>query len=78
MKVKVYKTNGCPWCEKAIKYLKNNEVEIEILNCSENEEYKKELIAKTHQNSVPVIEINNEIIIGFDKKKIDELINIEG
>lgn len=71
MKVKIYKTNGCPWCEKAIKYLETKGVKLEIKNCSENEEYKKELIEKTKQTSVPVIMIEDVTIIGFDKKMID-------
>lgn len=74
MQVKIYKTNGCPWCEKTIKYLKSRGVEVEILNCSENEVYKYQLIRDSHQTSVPVIVVDDNVIIGFDKKRIDEVL----
>lgn len=72
MKVKVYKTNDCPWCKKVINYLEKKGCEIEQLNCSENEDYRKELIDKSKQTSVPVLDIDGTIILGFDKKLIDE------
>lgn len=71
MKVKVYKTNGCPWCEKVIRYLESKGIDIDICNCSESEDFRKELVEKTKQNSVPVIEINGQIVFGFDKHAID-------
>lgn len=74
MKAKVYKTNGCPWCEKLLKYLDNKGVEVEILNCSENEVYRDELIKRTRQSSVPVLVVGGEFTIGFDKKAIDQLL----
>lgn len=76
MKVKVYKTNDCPWCKKVITYLERKGCEIEQLNCSENEEYRKELIEKTKQTSVPVIDIEGEIILGFDRKAIDSKLEV--
>lgn len=72
MKVKVYKTNDCPWCKKVINYLEKKGCEIEQLNCSENEEHRKDLIDKSKQTSVPVLDIDGTIILGFDKKLIDE------
>lgn len=71
MKVQVYKTNGCPWCEKVLKYFEKKGVEVEIKNCSESEEYREELIEKTKQTSVPVIIIDDVTIFGFDKKMLD-------
>lgn len=74
MKAKLYKTNGCPWCEKTIKYLVSKGVEVEILNCSEDESIKDEMIKITHQMSVPVTIINDKIILGFNKTEIDEVL----
>lgn len=71
-KIKLYKTTDCPWCRKVLAYLKQKEnVEIEELNCSENEEYKNELLEKTKQLSVPVLDIEGKIVYGFDKRAID-------
>lgn len=72
MIIKLYKTNNCPWCMKVAAYLEKKGVSFESLNCSENEEFKKELVEKTRQVSVPVIDIDGKIIIGFDRRKIDE------
>lgn len=74
MKIKLYKTNDCPWCEKVIKYLDHKGVDFEIKNCSENEVYRDELIKLTRQNSVPVVAFGGKFIIGFDKKAIDNMI----
>lgn len=57
IKAIVYKTNNCPWCEKVLNYLHTKGVEVDVRNCTENEEYRTELITKTMQSSVPVIEI---------------------
>ena len=70
--ITIYKTDGCPWCEKAIKYIQSKGHEVNIVNCSTDPEYyRKILIEKTRQSSVPVIEINDVTIIGFDRKMID-------
>lgn len=78
MKVKLYKTNECPWCEKVMKYLEHMGVEYEIKNCSENEVYRDELITLTRQSSVPVVAVDDKFIIGFDKKAIDVLFKLQG
>lgn len=71
MTVKLYKTTNCPWCVKVATYLEKKGVQFEPLNCSENEEYKQELVNKSHQTSVPVLDIDGQIIIGFDRPRID-------
>lgn len=72
MKVKLYKTENCPWCVKVLGYLEKKGAEIEIVNCTNNEENRKELIEVSRQTSVPVSVINGKVIIGFDRKAIDE------
>lgn len=69
--VKVYSTNSCPWCVKAKNYLKSVNVEFEDLNVQENMGARDEMISKSKQMGVPVLDINGTIIIGFDKPAID-------
>ena len=70
--VKVYSTNSCPWCVKAKKYLKSINVEFEEYNVSDDMIAREEMIKKSKQMGVPVLDINDEIIIGFDKNAIDK------
>ena len=77
MKIKVYSTTMCPWCVKAKEYLKEKGVEFEDINVSENQEAAKEMIEKSGQMGVPVIMINDRIIVGFDQAAIDEELSKE-
>jgi glutaredoxin-like YruB-family protein len=76
-KVKVFSTKFCPPCIVLKQFLNDNKIEFEAFDVSENEEARKEMIEKTGQMGVPVIEIDNEIVIGFDKVKISELLGIK-
>lgn len=74
MSVKVYSTPTCPWCTMAKKYLNEKKVNYEDLDVSRNSTAAHEMITKSGQRGVPVIEIDGNIIIGFDKEKIDSLL----
>ncbi|GAA0087151.1 glutaredoxin family protein [Clostridium sp. MB05] len=74
--VKVYSTNSCPWCVKAKNYLKSVNIEFEDLNVQEDMTARDEMINKSKQMGVPVLDINGTIIVGFDKKAIDSALNI--
>lgn len=68
--IKVYTTNSCPWCVKVKNYLKSENLEFEELNVQDDMEAREEMINKSHQMGVPVLDINDNIIIGFDKPAI--------
>ena len=74
--VKVYTTNTCPWCDKAKSYLKSKNVEFEELNVQDDMVAREEMIKKSKQMGVPVLDVNGTIIIGFDKPAIDTALNI--
>ena len=69
-KVKIYTSSTCHWCMKAKEFFKQHKVEYEELNCSENPTYRDEVIKKTGQRGVPVIEIGKKIIIGYDEDEL--------
>jgi glutaredoxin-like YruB-family protein len=69
-KVKVYSTTTCHWCVKAKEWLKENNIEFEDIDVGSNEEAAKEMVEKSGQMGVPVLDVNGEIIIGFDPEKI--------
>jgi len=76
-KVKVYGTPICPWCIKAKNFLKEHNIEFEDFDISSNEEAKKEMFDKSGQMGVPVLDIDGEIIVGFDVEKIKSLLKIK-
>lgn len=68
--IKVYTTNTCPWCVKVKNYLKSENIEFEELNVQNDMTAREEMIKKSNQMGVPVLDIDNTIIIGFDKPAI--------
>lgn len=70
--IKIYSTNSCPWCVKAKNYLNAKNIPFEELNVSDDIKAREEMISKSKQMGVPVLDINGEIIIGFDKPAIDK------
>lgn len=76
-KVRVFSTKVCPYCVVLKQFLNDNKIEFEDLDVSENEEARKEMIEKTGQMGVPVIQIDNEIIVGFNKPKLSQLLGIK-
>lgn len=74
--IKVYSTDSCSWCMKVKQYFKLKNIDFEDVNVQRNQSAKREMIAKTHQMGVPVIDINGTIIVGFDRNAIDEALNL--
>lgn len=74
--VKVYTTNSCPWCVKAKNYLKSKEVDFEELNVQDDMDARQEMVVKSKQMGVPVLDIEGTIIVGFDKPVIDEALGL--
>jgi Glutaredoxin-like protein, YruB-family len=71
MTVKVYSTPTCPWCTVAKNYLASKNVEFEDIDVSRNREAAMEMVRKSGQRGVPVLDINGNIIVGFDQSSID-------
>lgn len=75
--IKIYSTPTCPWCKKAKAYLTEKGIAFESVDVSSDEKSQKEMIEKSGQMGVPVLDIDGKVVIGFDKEKIDELLNIK-
>ncbi len=73
-KVKVYSTPTCPWCKRTKEFLKEKNVQFDDINVAEDREAAKEMVEKSGQMGVPVIEIDGEIVVGFDKEKLESLL----
>ena len=75
--VKVYSTPTCPYCIRAKQFLKDNNIIFEDIDVSSNQPAAEEMISKSGQMGVPVIEIDGGIIVGFDKDKIKEALELK-
>ncbi len=73
----IYSTPTCPYCQMAKMFLKQHNIAYTEHNVAEDMQAQKEMIEKSKQMGVPVIDINGEIVIGFDKKRMKELLKID-
>ena len=73
----IYSTPTCPYCEMAKDYFKKNNVDFESFDVSTDEKAAKDMISKSHQMGVPVIDINGAIIVGFDKESINKALGLK-
>ena len=75
--IRVFSTSACPYCVTLKEYLKQHNLEFEDIDVSEDMKAQKEMIEKSGQMGVPVVEIDGQIIIGFDREKISKILNIK-
>ena len=76
-KVRVFTTVSCPYCYTLMEFLKEKGIKFEEIDVSKDKKAKEELIKKSGKMEVPVIEIDGQIVVGFDKEKIVKLLNIK-
>ncbi len=72
MSVTVYSTKTCPWCVKVKGYLKEKGVAFKDIDVGADRKAAEEMIEKSGQMGVPVLDVNGTIIVGFDKGAIDK------
>lgn len=73
--IKIYSTSWCPACVKAKKYLGLKGLAFNEINVADAHEDREEVFKVSGQRTVPVLDINGEIIVGFDKSAIDKAVN---
>jgi len=76
-KIRVFSTPTCPYCITLKEYLKDKGFEIEDIDVSQDQKSLDEMIEKSGQMGVPVVDIDGKIIIGFDKEKITDILKIK-
>ena len=72
--VVIYSTPTCTYCHLAKDFFKKHDIEYTEHNVAENTEKRNEMIEKSGQMGVPVIFVDNDMTIGFDEKRIRELL----
>ena len=76
MKVKVYSTPICPWCMRVKEFLRENGIPFEDIDVSANPDAAKEMVEKSGQMGVPVVDIDGQIVVGFNEGKLRELLHL--
>jgi glutaredoxin-like YruB-family protein len=74
--VTIYSTPTCHFCHAAKTYFDENSVAYTDFNVASDLEKRKEMIDMTGQMGVPVIRIGDDVIVGFDERKIKELLAV--
>jgi len=72
----IYTTPTCVYCRAAEEFFKENNVQYEEKDVAKDEQARDDMVQKSGQLGVPVIDINGEIVIGFDESRLKELLNI--
>ena len=76
-KVRVFSTPTCAYCVTLKQFLKKHSIKFEDIDVSKDKQALDEMIKKSDQMEVPVVDIDGQIIKGFDKEKICKLLNIK-
>ena len=74
-KIVIYSTPTCPYCKRAKDYLSQKGIPYTDINVAEDTDKAKEMIQKSGQMGVPVIVVDDEVIVGFNQGKLDELLS---
>ncbi len=72
----VYVSEWCPWCHKAMDFLKKHKIKFEARDVDEDR-FADESLRKSGQTGIPVIDIDGKIITGFDEPKLKEVLKIK-
>ena len=74
MEIKVYSTPTCPYCHMAKDYFKSKNVQFVDIDVSKDNDALQEMVKVSGQMGVPVVTVDSEVIVGFDKARIESLI----
>ena len=74
--IKIYSTPSCVYCKMAKEFFAKNNIEYQEFNVAEDEKAYQEMLQKSHQMGVPVIDVDGQIFVGFDKKGLMNALGI--
>ncbi len=74
MQITIYTTPTCPYCKQAKEFLRERKVAFKEIDVAADSAAAQEMIEKTGQLGVPVIEVDGKLLVGFDKKKLEKML----
>lgn len=75
--VKIYSTPTCVYCRMAKDFFQKNNIQYEDHNVAQDAKAREEMIQKSHQLGVPVIDIDGEIYVGFDREGLARALKVQ-
>lgn len=75
--ITIYSTPTCVYCKTLKEYLTEKNFKFDEVDVSANEKELEKMVAISGQMGVPVVEIEGNVVIGFDREKIDEILKIK-
>lgn len=75
-KVTIYSTPTCHYCNLAKDYFKKNRIDFTAYDVASDIERRREMMTKSGQLGVPVILVDDQVIVGFDKSRLTQLLSI--
>ncbi len=75
--IKIYTTPTCVFCRMAKDFFKANKLDYQEFNVATDEKARDEMVKKSGQLGVPVIDIDGKLVLGFDKPKLQQLLGIK-
>jgi glutaredoxin-like YruB-family protein len=77
-KVLIFTTPTCSWCKRAMKYFRAHNIKFKQVDVTKDPVAARDMQRMSGQMGVPVIKIGKDVIVGFDKPRIDKLLDIRG
>ncbi len=74
MTIKIYTTPTCVYCKMAKEYFKSHDLQYEEYDVTKDRSKLDEMVAKSHQMGVPVIDIDGTVMVGFDRDYIEQAV----
>lgn len=75
-RVILFTTPSCSYCRMAKKYLREQGIRFKDVDVSRDSAAARDMVKRSGQQGVPVIDIGGKVIVGFDRPKIDKLLNL--
>ena len=72
----IYRTQSCPYCHMAEEFFKENKVKFKSIDVGKSQKAAEEMIKKSGQMGVPVIDVNGKIVVGFDKSALRKALGL--
>ena len=76
--VLLYRTPVCPWCHKTAEFFDKHKIKYKSIDVSTDQKAAEEAVNKSGQRGVPVIDIDDQIIIGYDESALKKALKIRG
>ena len=74
--IKIYSTPTCVYCKMAKQFFETNNFKYQEYNVAEDDKAREEMVSKSHQLGVPVIDIDGQIVVGFNKPRVAAILGL--